>query len=222
MGPAAAAGSSPTPASPAPDAPPESVEQQVAAAEAALQLGDAAAARAAAAAALSTLRADGAALSPKRSAEPHDQQSLLARAAAVLIQAAFQYDNRLLDLEQALSGVPLAELPLSVVLLWGVVAVELQASDAARATLGAYIAARAPFGEQSGVSRADALALSRLYAVQLLAGQCGDFDGAADWLEAGGAGLSEEQRDVRARARGARALLTGCRARAPGAATATR
>jgi len=46
------------------------------------------------------------------------------------------------------------------------------------------------------VSREDALALSRLYAVQLLGGLCLDFQGAADWLQAGGAGLSEEQQEV--------------------------
>lgn len=46
------------------------------------------------------------------------------------------------------------------------------------------------------VSREDALALSRLYAVQLLGGLCLDFQAAADWLQAGGAGLSEEQQEV--------------------------
>lgn len=49
----------------------------------------------------------------------------------------------------------------------------------------------------SGVTREDCLALSRLYAVQLLSGLCGDFQAAADWLTGGGAGLSEEQQEVR-------------------------
>jgi hypothetical protein len=48
-----------------------------------------------------------------------------------------------------------------------------------------------------GVTREDCLALSRLYAVQLLSGLCGDFQAAADWLTGGGAGLSEEQQEVR-------------------------
>jgi hypothetical protein len=47
------------------------------------------------------------------------------------------------------------------------------------------------------VNREDALALSRLYAVQLLSGLCGDFQAAAEWLADGGAGLSEEQQEVR-------------------------
>jgi hypothetical protein len=47
------------------------------------------------------------------------------------------------------------------------------------------------------MSREDAMALSRLYAVQLLAGLCQDFMAAAAWLEAGGAGLSHEQQEVR-------------------------
>lgn len=47
------------------------------------------------------------------------------------------------------------------------------------------------------MSREDALALSRLYAVQLLSGLCGDFQAAADWLLEGGAGLSDEQQEVR-------------------------
>jgi hypothetical protein len=47
------------------------------------------------------------------------------------------------------------------------------------------------------VTREDALALSRLYAVQLLSGLCGNFQAAADWLTDGGAGLSEEQQEVR-------------------------
>lgn len=47
------------------------------------------------------------------------------------------------------------------------------------------------------MTREDALALSRLYAVQLLSGLCGDFQAAADWLTDGGAGLSEEQQEVR-------------------------
>jgi hypothetical protein len=41
------------------------------------------------------------------------------------------------------------------------------------------------------------MALSRLYAVQLLSKLCGDFVSAADWLADGGAGLSEEQQEVR-------------------------
>lgn len=41
------------------------------------------------------------------------------------------------------------------------------------------------------------MALSRLYAVQLLSKLCGDFQAAADWLADGGAGLSEEQQEVR-------------------------
>jgi hypothetical protein len=49
----------------------------------------------------------------------------------------------------------------------------------------------------AGMSREDAMALSRLYAVQLLAGLCQDFMAAARWLEAGGAGLSHEQQEVR-------------------------
>jgi hypothetical protein len=43
------------------------------------------------------------------------------------------------------------------------------------------------------------MAISRLYAVQLLAGQCQDFTAAVEWLEAGGAGLSYEQQEVSAR-----------------------
>jgi hypothetical protein len=46
------------------------------------------------------------------------------------------------------------------------------------------------------------MALSRLYAVQLLAGLCQDFMAAAAWLEAGGAGLSHEQQEVRRAGRG--------------------
>eukprot|EP00775_Hariotina_reticulata_P009120 gene9120-9289_t len=73
----------------------------------------------------------------------------------------------------------------------GVVAVELQAAEAARATLEQYLATLPP-----GLARADAMALSRLYAVQLLAGLCQDFAAAAEWLEAGGAGLSYEQQEL--------------------------
>lgn len=40
------------------------------------------------------------------------------------------------------------------------------------------------------------MAVSRLYAVNVLSKLCGDFDAAADWLNAGGAGLSEEQQEV--------------------------
>lgn len=58
----------------------------------------------------------------------------------------------------------------------------------------------------AGVTREDCLALSRLYAVQLLSGLCGDFQAAADWLDAGGAGLSEEQQEVR---RGTGIVLAG-------------
>eukprot|EP00879_Flechtneria_rotunda_P017140 GHRR01017951.1.p1 GENE.GHRR01017951.1~~GHRR01017951.1.p1 ORF type:complete len:557 (+),score=208.68 GHRR01017951.1:82-1752(+) len=120
----------------------------------------------------------------------------LARGYSVLIQAEFQC-NRLTDLEKTLrdSGhTTIDQLPVAVILLWGVVAVELQAAAAARATLGKYIATKQ--GAPSGLSREDAMALSRLYAVQLLSGLCQDFDAAADWLDSGGLGVSPEQREL--------------------------
>lgn len=53
------------------------------------------------------------------------------------------------------------------------------------------------FQISTGISREDAMALSRLYAVQLLGNCCRDFAAAATWLESGGAGLSHEQQEVR-------------------------
>ena len=44
------------------------------------------------------------------------------------------------------------------------------------------------------LAREDALALSRLYAVRVLAGACGAAAEARAWLEGGGAGLGEAQR----------------------------
>ncbi|KAF8071363.1 hypothetical protein HT031_001447 [Scenedesmus sp. PABB004] len=120
-----------------------------------------------------------------------------ARALTCLIQAEFQGEERLTDLEAALGAaaapLDLEGLPVTVMLLWGVVAVELQEAQAARALLGRYVAAHS---DGRGLSREDALALSRLFAVQLLARQLHDFAAAAHWLEAGGAGLSTEQREL--------------------------
>ncbi|WIA12476.1 hypothetical protein OEZ85_012511 [Tetradesmus obliquus] len=124
----------------------------------------------------------------------HDPAAL-GRGYAVLIQADFQLE-RLTDLHGTLQqcGHQIQQLPLTAIMLWGVVAVEFQEAEAARSTLGAYL--EATQGRPEGMSREDAMALSRLYAVQLLAGLCQDFMAAAAWLEAGGAGLSHEQQEL--------------------------
>eukprot|EP00878_Enallax_costatus_P013573 GHUV01014191.1.p1 GENE.GHUV01014191.1~~GHUV01014191.1.p1 ORF type:complete len:185 (+),score=58.83 GHUV01014191.1:207-761(+) len=121
---------------------------------------------------------------------------LLARGYSVLIQADFQC-NKLTDLEPILQqcGHKLHQLPVPTILLWGVVAVELGETAAARATLGKYVTDISSVGGVS-LAREDAMALSRLYAVQLLGSICHDFAAAAAWLEGGGAGLSEEQQEV--------------------------
>lgn len=122
-------------------------------------------------------------------------------ALSLLTQAEFQA-SRLTDVDAALcrAGVALEALPAAPVLLWGVVALELDALAAARSLLSRYLAANgASSGAATGtnrLSREDAFALSRLYGVQLLAQRCGDVTAAAEWLAAGGAGLSEEQQEL--------------------------
>lgn len=91
-------------------------EQQIAAAEAALQRGDVESARSLAQA-LSTA-ATGKGADEQQAPTPTMEQQ--GRALAVIIQADFHYSNTLTDLPQLLedSATPLHELPLHVVLLW--------------------------------------------------------------------------------------------------------
>jgi hypothetical protein len=55
----------------------------------------------------------------------------------------YLYSCRLTDLQGTLQqcGHQIQQLPLTAVMLWGVVAVEFQEAETARATLGAYLAA---------------------------------------------------------------------------------
>lgn len=119
----------------------------------------------------------------------------LTRAFYVLLQVDFQ-TGRLTDLEETAKyyGRDLNCLPVTVILLWGVIALEMEAGAAARSVLSKYVTSSSRNGP--ALSPEDALALSRLYAVRVLADFVGDWTGAQDWLEAGGAGLSQEQQQL--------------------------
>ncbi|KIZ01792.1 hypothetical protein MNEG_6167 [Monoraphidium neglectum] len=118
------------------------------------------------------------------------------RAFYVLLQVDF-HAGRLTDLKEASQfyGRDLQSLPVTVILLWGVIALEMEAGAAARAVLGSYTA-RLSEAAGAPLPSEDHLALSRLYAVRVLRGACGDAAGARAWLLAGGAGLSDGQRQL--------------------------
>ncbi|KAI8472322.1 MAG: hypothetical protein J3K34DRAFT_519801 [Monoraphidium minutum] len=126
-------------------------------------------------------------------ARPDAARGDVGRALFVLLQVDFR-TGRLTDLEGTakLYGRDLRSLPVTAVLLWGVIALEMEAGDAARALLGAYTSACGD--ADPSPSRDDRLALSRLYALRVLRGACGDAAAARAWLRGGGAGLLEDQR----------------------------
>jgi hypothetical protein len=95
--------------------------------------------------------------------------------------------HRLTNLDDACLACarPLETLPVAVPLLWGVIALELGETDAARPALVRYCSSAATSTTSttsSTLSRADALALARLLAVRVLAAAGRDADAARAWL----------------------------------------
>ncbi|GBF88002.1 hypothetical protein Rsub_00714 [Raphidocelis subcapitata] len=114
----------------------------------------------------------------------------LTRALFVLLQVDFQA-GRLTDLQEA-SSRPLSALPVSVLLLWGVAALQLDAGAEARSVLSRYCGG----ADAAGLGPEDALALSRLYGVRVLGEACGEAAAARAWLLSGGTGLTETQQQL--------------------------
>lgn len=130
-------------------------------------------------------------------AEKHPTQcAITQRALYVMLQAKYQQGvlEDITDIADQMQ-VCMADLPAPVVLLWGVIALQLQKAVHAERTIKSYIHGLCTSSSlrTGGVSAEDRLALARLYAVRIMGASLQDPNGALTWLHKNELALPLEQ-----------------------------